>query len=105
MSSKVNDRQKKTDVQHVFLVGAKSLGAYGGYETFVDKLTEYHQNNKKIKYHVACKANGDGCMDETKVDGVKRISDMEQRQRLINLTKPIKGIEILYRTEAETATD
>ena len=77
MSSKVNDRQKKTDVQHVFLVGAKSLGAYGGYETFVDKLTEYHQNNKKIKYHVACKANGDGCMDETKVDGVKRISDME----------------------------
>lgn len=77
MSSKVNDRQKKTDAQHVFLVGAKSLGAYGGYETFVDKLTEYHQNNKKIKYHVACKANGDGCMDETKVDGVKRISDME----------------------------
>ena len=30
---------------------------------------------------------------------------MEQRQRLINLTKPIKGIEIVYRTEAETATD
>ena len=29
--------------QHVFLVGAKSLGAYGGYETFVNKLTEYHQ--------------------------------------------------------------
>lgn len=22
------------DVQHVYLVGAKSLGAYGGYETF-----------------------------------------------------------------------
>ena len=30
-------------VQNVFLVGAKSLGAYGGYETFVYKLTEYHQ--------------------------------------------------------------
>lgn len=26
-------------VQHVFLVGAKSLGNYGGYETFIDKLT------------------------------------------------------------------
>lgn len=54
--------------QHVFLVGAKSLGTYGGYETFIDKLTEYHQNNKAIRYHVAVKANGQGCMDETKVD-------------------------------------
>ena len=25
-------------VQNVFLIGAKSLGAYGGYETFVYKL-------------------------------------------------------------------
>ena len=24
----------KKEVQHVYLVGAKSLGAYGGYETF-----------------------------------------------------------------------
>ncbi len=58
------------NTQHVFLVGAKSLGAYGGYETFINKLTEYHQNNPKIKYHVACKANGDGCMDETTLEGV-----------------------------------
>ena len=69
--------QQKTEVQHVFLVGAKSLGAYGGYETFVYKLTEHHQNKKNIKYHVACKANGDGYMDETKVDGVTRINDHE----------------------------
>mgnify|MGYP002602848397 CR=1 FL=1 len=41
------------DVQHVYLVGAKSLGAYGGYETFVYKLTEYHQNKENIKYHDA----------------------------------------------------
>ena len=47
-------------MQHVFLVGAKSLGAYGGYETFIDKLTEYHQSNPEIKYHVATKANGQG---------------------------------------------
>ena len=52
-------KNKMSDVQNVFLVGAKSLGAYGGYETFVYKLTEYHQNNPNIKYHVACKANGD----------------------------------------------
>ncbi len=64
-------------VQHVFLVGAKSLGAYGGYETFVNKLTEYHQNNPKIKYHVACKGNGDGCMDETKLNGVTPLSENE----------------------------
>ena len=32
--------QQERKVQHVFLVGAKSLGAYGGYETFVYKLTE-----------------------------------------------------------------
>lgn len=65
------------DVQHVFLVGAKSLGAYGGYETFINKLTEYHQHDGRIQYHVACKRNGEGCMDETKVDGVTRISDSE----------------------------
>ncbi len=32
------------DIQHVFIVGSKGIpGSYGGYETFVDKLTEYHQ--------------------------------------------------------------
>jgi len=47
-------------MQHVFLVGAKSLGAYGGYETFINKLTEYHRDRTDIKYHVAVKANGQG---------------------------------------------
>lgn len=42
-------------MQNVFIVGAKNLGNYGGYETFVDKLTEYHKENKEIKYHVAIK--------------------------------------------------
>lgn len=65
---------QNSEVQHVFLLGAKSLGTYGGYETFVNKLTEYHQNNKKIKYHVACKANGNGHMDPNKVEGAKNIS-------------------------------
>jgi len=63
------------DVQHVWLIGAKSLGAYGGYETFINKLTEYHKDNKNIRYHVACKANGDGCMDPAKTEGAKIISD------------------------------
>ena len=50
-------RQKDSTVQHIFIVGSKGIpGNYGGYETFVDKLTEYHQNNPNLKYHVACKA-------------------------------------------------
>ena len=48
---------ENSTVQHVFIVGSKGIpGNYGGYETFVDKLTEYHQNNPNLKYHVACKA-------------------------------------------------
>ena len=63
------------DIQHVFLVGAKSLGTYGGYETFINKLTEYHQNNEKIKYHVAVKANGQGYMDPYKTEGADVINE------------------------------
>lgn len=44
------------DFQHIFIVGSKGIpGAYGGYETFVDKLTEYHQDDARFKYHVACR--------------------------------------------------
>ncbi len=48
-------------MRHVFIVGSKGIpGAYGGYETFVDKLTEYHQNHPGLKYHVACKSGERG---------------------------------------------
>lgn len=57
----------KASVQHVFIIGSKSIGQYGGYETFVDRLIGEHEHEPSIKYHVACKANGDGCMDETKL--------------------------------------
>lgn len=41
-------------MQNVFILGSKGIPAqYGGYETFVDKLTEY-QTNREIQYHVAC---------------------------------------------------
>lgn len=40
--------------QHVFIVGSKGIPTrYGGFETFVDKLTEY-QESDNIKYHVSC---------------------------------------------------
>lgn len=43
--------------QNVYIVGAKNCGAYGGYETFLDKLTEYHKDNDKIQYHIAWKGD------------------------------------------------
>lgn len=42
-------------VQHVYIVGSKGAGNYGGFETFVDKLTEYHQDNRNVQYHIAWK--------------------------------------------------
>lgn len=67
----------KMKKQHVFIIGAKSLGAYGGYETFVDKLTEYHKANDHIQYHIACKANGIGAMDIEHNRKVNKLSDDE----------------------------
>lgn len=43
-------------MKHVFIIGSKGIPAkYGGFETFVEKLTE-QQRNKEIKYHVSCLA-------------------------------------------------
>lgn len=61
------------NVQHVFIIGSKSIGQYGGYETFVDRLIEEHEKEPSIKYHVACKANGDGFMDETRLSPAVKV--------------------------------
>lgn len=61
-------------VRHVFIIGSKSIGQYGGYETFVDRLISEHENVTSIKYHVACKANGDGFMDESKLYEISNVS-------------------------------
>ena len=60
-------------MKHVFIIGSKSIGQYGGYETFVDHLLQEHENEELIKYHVACKANGDGYMDETKLSPISDV--------------------------------
>ena len=62
--------KSKSKVQHIFIIGSKNIGHYGGYETFIDKLTEQHASDDSIKYHIACKANGYGFMDETTLDGI-----------------------------------
>lgn len=94
-------RIAEKEVQHVYCVGSKSLGAYGGYETFMYKLTEHHQNNKNIKYHIACKANGNGCMDETKLDGPKKINDHEfefHNAHCFKIDVPYRSVyEVFYR--------
>ena len=59
--------------QHIFIIGAKSIGQYGGYETFVDMLTRQHQDLSSVQYHVACKSNGDGAMDERQLNGVQEL--------------------------------
>ena len=41
-------------MKHVFIIGSRGLPAkYGGFETFVEKLTEY-QKDSNIQYYVAC---------------------------------------------------
>lgn len=62
-------------MQTVYVVGSKSLGAYGGYETFVKKLVECHKDNDKVKYVIACKANGSGSMDESELEGAETIDE------------------------------
>lgn len=53
-------------MKHIFIIGSKGIPAkYGGFETFVDKLTEY-QMDKEIKYHVACMADNE---DEFEYNG------------------------------------
>lgn len=42
-----------TDKKQVFIIGSKGIpAAYGGFETFVEKLTQ-NQKNHRIRYHVA----------------------------------------------------
>lgn len=57
----------------VFIIGAKCIGQYGGYETFLDRLTEVHETDEDIQYYIVTKANGDGHMDETKLSSVSDI--------------------------------
>lgn len=68
---------KSKGIKHCYIIGSKSVGQYGGYETFVMKLLQQHKNHKKIKYHVACKANGNGYMDIDKLPGAVLINDHE----------------------------
>lgn len=54
----------KTEKQHVFIIGSKGIpAAYGGFESFVDKLT-YYKKAENIQYHVSCAVDADKCPEE-----------------------------------------
>ncbi len=77
--SNANDRIAgllKNKEKVVFCVGCKSIGQYGGFETFVKGLVERDSNGKN-QYFVSCKARGEGCMEVDKLSGAEMISDRE----------------------------
>lgn len=68
---------KSESVRSIFCCGAKNLGQYGGYETFLDKLTEAHASDHTIQYYITTKANGDGAMDESKLSSISDVKKNE----------------------------
>lgn len=72
----VNEAKEET-IKHVYVLGGKSIGQYGGFESFLLNLLQQHKDNKNIKYHIACKANGDGYMNLEKLPGATKINNME----------------------------
>lgn len=61
----------KSTIQHVFIVGSKGIPSnYGGFESFVDRLTFYKKSDL-IKYHVSCVAEPENMpqMAETEYNG------------------------------------
>lgn len=52
--------------QNVFIIGSKGIpAAYGGFESFVDRLT-LEQKSKDIKYHVSCAVEREDWTNDTK---------------------------------------
>lgn len=88
-------------MQHVFIIGAKSIGLYGGYESFVMNLLQQHEYNESIQYHVACKANGSGYMELSKLPGSTRINRTEftycnAHGHLIDIPEKLGSAQAIY---------
>lgn len=67
MDQEANIANKKSEKKHVFILGSKGIPAkYGGFETFVDKLTLY-QKSQEIQYYVSC------MVDSKEYDSSKRV--------------------------------
>lgn len=68
---------KNKDIQHVFIIGAKNIGSYGGYETFVEKLTQYHNDNSYLQYYITCKSTGINKINENNLNNITILSENE----------------------------
>ncbi len=93
-------KEEENKKLNVFIVGSKSIGQYGGYETFVLKLLQ-HQKNNNIRYHVACKENGSGRMDVSKLTGATVVNEKEfnycdARCFLIHVPKRIGSAQAIF---------
>lgn len=93
-TSRRNEREADLKDRHIFIIGAKSIGQYGGFEMFLDKLTEEHQDHSALHYYIVTKANGYGHMDETLLDGALPIDEKHFRYHgaeVIKLRVPQMG--------------
>lgn len=51
---------RREQLRNIFIIGSKGIPAkYGGFETFVEKLT-FFKKSKDIKYHISCLSDNDG---------------------------------------------
>ena len=85
----------------------KSLGIKKGQDLLVEVLKE-SLGNKGAKVSNKVTVLGKFIVLTIGDEGItlsKRISDVEQKRRLTTLITPIRGIGIVFRTEAEFATD
>ena len=94
-------KDNSNKIRHIYIVGSKSIGQYGGYESFVMNLLQHHRDNNNIKYHVACKANGQGCMDIDTLPGAKKINEYEftycnAQCFLINIPEKLGAAQAIY---------
>ena len=68
----------------VYIVGSKGIPAkYGGFETFVEKLTEFQQD-KDIQYYVACMRENSAKSDITADDFEGSVAKFENQTRFLN---------------------
>lgn len=101
-------------MKSVYIIGSKGIPAkYGGFETFVEKLTE-NQKNKNVKYYVACmrensaksnitadvfEHNGATCfnIDVPNIGPARAIAyDIAALKKAIEISKSNKDVEPIF---------
>jgi len=92
-------------VVNVFIIGSKGIPAkYGGFETFVEKLTEY-KKDERIKYHVACLSDND---KEFEYNGARcfnvKVSDIGSAKAIIYDIKALRAsLDYIKRSKLENS--